>query len=91
MGITRYHFLIEGRVQGVGYRMSTQIAAQKIGVTGWVRNLRSGQVEMVAEGKPVQLEQLLEWAWQGPNFAQVTDISLEKLTATGEFTQFEIR
>lgn len=91
MGITRYHFLIEGRVQGVGYRMSAQIAAQKIGLTGWVRNLRSGQVEMVAEGEPVQLEQLLEWAWQGPNFAQVSDITLEKLTATDEFTQFEIR
>ena len=46
---------------------------------------------MVAEGEPAQLEQLLEWAWQGPNFAQVTDISLEKLTATGEFSLFEIR
>ena len=91
MGIKRYHFVIEGRVQGVSYRMSAQIAAQKIGVTGWVRNLRSGQVEMVAEGDPAQLEQLLEWAWQGPNFAQVTDISLEKLTATGEFSLFEIR
>ena len=91
MGIKRYHFVIEGRVQGVSYRMSAQISAQKIGVTGWVRNLRSGQVEMVAEGEPAQLEQLLEWAWQGPNFAQVTDISLEKLTATGEFSQFEIR
>jgi acylphosphatase len=91
MGIKRYHFVIEGRVQGVSYRMSAQIAAQKIGVTGWVRNLRGGQVEMVAEGEPAQLEQLLEWAWQGPNFAQVTDISLEKLTATGEFSLFEIR
>lgn len=91
MGITRYHFVIEGRVQGVGFRMSAQIAAQKIGLTGWVRNLRSGQVEMLAEGEPVQLEQLLEWAWQGPNFAQVSDITLEKLTATDEFTQFEIR
>ena len=91
MGIKRYHFVIEGRVQGVSYRMSAQISAQKIGVTGWVRNLRSGQVEMVAEGDPAQLEQLLEWAWQGPNFAQVTDISLEKLTATGEFSLFEIR
>ena len=91
MGIKRYHFVIEGRVQGVSYRMSAQISAQKIGVTGWVRNLRSGQVEMVAEGEPAQLEQLLEWAWQGPNFAQVTDISLEKLTATGEFSLFEIR
>ena len=91
MGIKRYHFVIEGRVQGVSYRMSAQISAQKIGVTGWVRNLRGGQVEMVAEGEPAQLEQLLEWAWQGPNFAQVTDHCQEKLTATGEFSQFEIR
>lgn len=91
MGITRYHFLIEGRVQGVGYRMSAQLAAQKTGVTGWVRNLPNGQVEMLAEGDTSQLSQLLEWAWQGPEFAKVTDIQLTEQTATGEFSQFDIR
>ncbi len=91
METTRYHLLIEGHVQGVGYRMSSQVVAQKIGLTGWVRNLRNGQVELVAEGEPAQLKQLVDWVWQGPNFAEVTDINLKKLKATGEFTQFEIR
>lgn len=91
MGIKRYHLLIEGRVQGVSYRMSAQVAAQRTGVTGWVRNLRNGQVEMIAEGETDQLKQLVDWAWQGPGFAQVTDITLEEHQATGEFTQFEIR
>jgi acylphosphatase len=88
MGITRYHLLIEGRVQGVGYRLSAQTTAQKIGVTGWVRN---GRVEMVAEGEPTKLNQLVDWAWQGPRFAEVTDISITEQTATDEFNTFEVR
>lgn len=91
MGITRYHLLIEGRVQGVGYRMSAQIMAKKIGVTGWVRNLSNGRVEMVAEGEPTKLNQLVDWAWQGPRFAEVTDISITEQTATDEFDAFEVR
>lgn len=90
MGIKRYHLLIKGRVQGVGYRMSTQIAAQKIGLTGWVRNLSDGQVEIVAEGDLMQLKQFVDWAWQGPRFAQVTDITINEQPATGEFETFEI-
>lgn len=90
MGIKRHHLLIEGRVQGVGYRMSTQIAAQKIGVTGWVRNLRDGQVEIVAEGDLIQLKQFVDWVWQGPRFAEVIDIKMNEQPATGEFETFEI-
>ncbi|MCL5975106.1 MAG: acylphosphatase [Gammaproteobacteria bacterium] len=90
MGIKRYHLLIKGRVQGVGYRMSTQIAAQKIGLTGWVRNLNDGQVEIVAEGDLMQLKQFVDWAWQGPRFAQVTDITINEQPATDEFETFEI-
>lgn len=91
MGITRYHLLIEGRVQGVGYRMSAQIAAEKLGLVGWVRNLGNGQVEMVAEGRIEQLKQLVDWAWQGPRFAEITDISITESAATAEFTHFDIR
>ena len=91
MRITRYHLLIEGRVQGVGYRMSAQTAAQKIGVTGWVRNLSNGQVELVAECDFDNLKQLVDWAWQGPRFADVTNITITEQTATGEFDAFEVR
>jgi len=78
-------------VQGVGYRMSAQIAAEKLGLWGWVRNLSNGQVEIVAEGQIEQLKQLLDWAWQGPRFAEVTDISVTEQSATGEFDNFKIR
>ncbi|WP_168800174.1 acylphosphatase [Methylophaga sp. SB9B] len=90
MGIKRYHLLIKGRVQGVGYRMSTQIAAKKIGLTGWVRNLSDGQVEIVAEGDLIQLQQFVDWAWQGPRFAEVIDIQINEQPVTGEFETFEI-
>jgi acylphosphatase len=90
MGIKRYHLLIKGRVQGVGYRMSTQIAAQKIGLTGWVRNLSDGQVEIVAEGHLIQLKQFVDWAWQGPRFAEVLDIKINEQPVSGEFETFEI-
>ncbi len=78
-------------MQGVGYRMSAQIAAEKLGLWGWGRNLSNGQVEIVAEGQIEQLKQLLDWAWQGPRFAEVTDISVTEQSATGEFDNFKIR
>lgn len=90
MGIIRYHLLIQGRVQGVGYRVSAQTAAQKIGLTGWVRNLSNGNVELIAEGEQLQLKQLLDWAWQGPRFSRVTDISVSEQPATHEFADFDI-
>ncbi len=91
MGITRYHLVIDGRVQGVGYRMSAQIAAQNIALTGWVRNLPTGQVEVVAEGQLEQLDQFVKWAWQGPQFTEVHNIELTQQSATAEFTHFDIR
>ncbi len=78
-------------MQGVGYRMSAQIVAEKLGLGGWVRNLSNGQVEIVAEGQIEQLKQLRVWAWQGPRFAEVTDISVTEQSATGEFDNFKIR
>lgn len=71
MGISRYHLLIEGRVQGVGYRMATQMAARQFALTGWVRNLSDGRVECIAEGLPEQLNQLVDWAKK--------DLALRKL------------
>lgn len=91
MGIIRYHLMIDGRVQGVGYRMSTQQIAQKLSLVGWVQNLSNGQVEVIAEGQSVQLQQLVDWAWQGPRFAEVKDISITEQAPTGEFNYFDIR
>jgi len=53
-----YHYLVQGRVQGVGFRWFVQREAAEIGLNGWVRNTDDGKVEVVAAGTPEQLEEL---------------------------------
>jgi len=91
MGIRRYQLHISGRVQGVGYRASTQLKAHQLGLTGWVRNQLDGDVEIVVEGDSTALNQFVEWAWQGPRFAKVEQIAQTESIASGEFHQFDIR
>ncbi len=67
----RTHLRVEGQVQGVYFRVSTQAEAQRLGLTGWVRNRRDGTVEVVAEGPTAQVESLLAWAHQGPPASRV--------------------
>lgn len=69
------HFLVSGRVQGVFYRASTQEQARQLGLTGWVRNLPDGQVELVACGDESGLVRLEQWLRQGPPHAQVETVA----------------
>lgn len=91
MGIARYQLLISGRVQGVGYRYATLQQAKKSGLIGWVKNLPTGQVEIVVEGEQETLKSLIDWAWQGPSFANVTAIDQHLLTINEVLSDFEIR
>lgn len=91
MGVARYQLLVSGRVQGVGYRVATQKQAQKLGLTGWVKNQLDGNVEIVVEGDIPALSQFVEWAWQGPRFAKVDRIAQTESVASGEFRQFNIQ
>ncbi|WP_158895936.1 MULTISPECIES: acylphosphatase [unclassified Pseudomonas] len=84
------HGLISGRVQGVYYRESTRQEAQRLGVTGWVRNLADGRVECHLEGSVEGLAQLERWLWQGPAAARVTGVVLEEVGGEG-FTDFQVR
>jgi len=90
-GRTRLSLAISGRVQGVGFRASAYDEARSLGLAGWVRNLPSGEVEIVAEGKRENLEMLLAWAHSGPPGARVVDLQEEWANATGEFADFRIR
>lgn len=70
------HLLIEGRVQGVGYRASAHVEAQRLGLRGWVRNRRDGAVEALVAGSAEVVEQFVAWARRGPDAAQVTAIEV---------------
>jgi len=91
MGIIQFNLLISGQVQGVGYRISARNVAEGLNLTGWVRNIADGGVEIMAEGDIEPLEQLVAWAKNGPTYAQVYDVEIKQLSATGEFTGFFIR
>ena len=87
----RLHLIISGRVQGVGFRFSAYDEAKDLALAGWVRNLGSGDVEIVAEGKQENLQILAAWAHLGPPSAHVTEVREDWLESSGEFTEFQIR
>jgi len=71
--------LIKGKVQGVFYRASAKAAAEKLHITGWVKNTPEGHVEALACGEEGDLRQFVEWCLKGPEHAMVSDvIELEK-------------
>ncbi|OGO63327.1 MAG: acylphosphatase [Chloroflexi bacterium RBG_19FT_COMBO_55_16] len=87
----RLHAIIEGRVQGVGFRAFVIDKATDLGVTGWVRNRWGGSVEIMAENDRTTLEKLLGALRQGPRAAYVTQVRTEWQTASGEFYGFSVR
>ncbi len=82
------HCYISGKVQGVWFRASTKEQADQLGITGFVRNLSDGRVEVVASGEKEKISQLFEWLKQGPELAQVTDVTYEEV-AMQTFHRFE--
>lgn len=74
--------LVSGRVQRVGYRDWTVRNARELGLTGWVRNLSDGRVEILADGDEVALGKLLDALRSGPRLAEVENV--ETLPATEE-------
>lgn len=82
---------ITGRVQGVGFRHFTTMQAQRLGLSGWVRNERDGSVRLVAEGADEDLETLLDAVKEGPRSARVENVSSAWDAPTGEFNGFRVR
>ena len=91
MSNVRVRLIIEGRVQGVWFRDSTRQVANSLGVTGWVRNLPEGSVEVVAEGPEPEVKKLVQWCHHGPTHARVTNVQEFQEPWKGEFQTFDIR
>lgn len=86
----RIHVLINGRVQGVGYRYFAQNAAQALGLVGEVRNLVDRRVELVAEGPESDLKKLLKRLEQGPSLSHVSSLEVDWRAAQGRYSRFDI-
>ncbi len=86
----RAHILVFGRVQGVFFRDHTQKWASSLELTGWVRNLRAGQVEVLAEGDKEKIEELINRLKQGPPLALVEKVDIGWEEYTGEFNNFRV-
>lgn len=81
--------LVRGRVQGVGYRFATLAEAERLALTGWVRNRADGSVEVLAQGPGGAVDALLAWARRGPPAAKVQSVEVSE--GEGMFTSFEVR
>ncbi|MEW6026311.1 MAG: acylphosphatase [Planctomycetota bacterium] len=77
MKAVRAHLLISGVVQGVFFRHYAFETAHKLGLTGWVRNLASGQVEAVIEGPKNNVDEMIKWCHHGPDSARVTNVDIK--------------
>ena len=82
--------IVSGRVQGVWFRASTRDQARVLGVTGYVRNCSDGSVEIVAAGEGQQVDELVQWAGQGPPHAIVSQVEVTEVAAPQHYASFDV-
>lgn len=81
--LIRKRALVHGRVQGVGYRVSAQAEATRLGLSGTVRNRFDGTVETEVEGAPAAVETYIRWLGEGPRWAEVTGVEVVDVDVKG--------
>ena len=84
------NFTVTGRVQGVGFRWFVLRRAKSLELTGWVRNLPDGSVEVLAEGTEAALDSLDSLLWKGPAGSLVKNVQSRNSQAAGGFHDFDI-
>ncbi len=82
--------VVSGRVQQVGFRQTCRQKARSLGLVGWVRNLRDGRVEVLAQGGADAVDELVSWLWTGPAGALVTGVESESVSGDQTMRDFFI-
>ena len=85
-----YYLKVHGRVQGVGFRYSTLMEAQKLKINGWVKNTADGDVEVWAEGPKEKLDSFIKWLGRGPQFSHVDSVEQDEMVPHG-YNGFNIK
>ena len=88
---TAAHMIVQGLVQGVGFRYFVQRKATAIGIVGYVRNQPGGAVEVLAEGPRSLVEALIKDIKVGPPMSSVRDLHVDWRPASGQYTTFAFR
>jgi acylphosphatase len=86
----RAHVIVEGRVQGVFFRAFTRDEADRLGLSGWVRNRPDGSVEALVEGEKSAVEKMLQWFHQGSPNSNVEKVHVNEEVPVGVNSSFEI-
>jgi acylphosphatase len=89
--ISAADILVEGRVQGVGYRAFAHRRAAMLGLVGYVRNCDDGSVFVHAEGDDAVIDEFVRQLEQGPRLARVACVTAARVPPTGHFSSFVIR
>ncbi|MDH3352923.1 MAG: acylphosphatase [Nanoarchaeota archaeon] len=84
------HLIVQGTVQGIFFRQFVKEHATNLKLTGFVRNLESGDVEIIAEGEPEQIERLIQLVKKGPEHSQIRNVQIKEKRWSGEFKDFKI-
>lgn len=90
-GKKRVHAFYSGVVQGVGFRFTVEHIARQVGVTGWVKNLSDGRVELLAEGEEKRVTELLDRIRNGALKNYIHNVEKSYSEPTGEYKDFTIR
>ena len=87
----RARIYVSGLVQGVFYRANAQKEAQRLKVTGYIKNLSDGRVETVIEGEDLCVNKMIQWCEVGPKYARVDKVEVINEEYIGEFKDFFIK
>lgn len=89
--MVRYHIIVHGEVQGVGFRFFSQMQAMNHNVHGWVRNKPDGTVEIEAEGHPEAMDRFLTAIKEGSGFSQVAHVETVEIGEPKQYKSFQIK
>ena len=89
--MVRYYIIVEGRVQGVGFRYFCQMNATNLNLTGWVRNMDNGMVEMEVQGDEKILLKFINIINKGNYFIRIDSVSKKEINLVSSESKFKIK